>query len=153
MYSTCVLFLLCINDYTLHWYKFTCASSAYLKKHGTPKHPADLEKHHCIDHYDNFRNTWTYTINKKQTDIFVKGQVTVNSSMDLKNLAVSGLGLVYLPDFTVIPDIQAGRLKEVLMPYRPEKLAMYAVYPSKNISKKTAAILDYLSGLLTASLL
>ena len=130
------------------WYKLTCATPNYLKKYGTPKHPADLENHNCIDHYDNFKNTWAYVIKGKLTEFFVRGNAKVNSSIDLKNLAISGLGLVYLPDFSVLGEIRSGNLKTVLDKYRPEKLPMYAVYPSKqSLNKKNQALLEYLTTL------
>lgn len=128
------------------WHKLTCAAPSYLKKFGVPEHPSDLINHNCVDHYDNYRNTWTYNVKGKLTDFFVQGNVKANSSIDLKNLAVSGLGLVYLPDFTVHGEVKSGNLKIVLDRYQPEKLPMYAVYPSRqSLSKKNQVLLEYLT--------
>ncbi|MDF1759071.1 MAG: LysR family transcriptional regulator [Coxiellaceae bacterium] len=127
------------------WHKITCASPTYFKAHGTPKHPDELSKHNCLDHYDNFSNTWSYIIDDKQSAVFIEGNARANSSMDLKNLALSDMGIVYLPSFTVIDAIKAKKLKPILHKYTADKYAMYAVYPSKKeISKKLQVVLDYL---------
>lgn len=131
------------------WKKIICASPAYLKKQGTPKHPQELQSHNCIDHYDNFRQTWRFTEKNKELEIMVKGNINVNSSIDLKNLAVAGMGVVYLPSFTVHPELISGKLISVLEKYQPPKLGMYAVYPSKQyLNKKLLVFLDYIMELL-----
>lgn len=134
------------------WQKVTCASPEYLNTAGTPKHPSELSNHNCCDHYDNFRNTWRYVENGKNLYVFVKGNIKANSSIDLKNLAVSGIGIVYLPEFALYPEINHGKLKEILNEFRPEKQPMYAVYPSKqSLNQKTKIFLEYLSNILTSN--
>ena len=65
--------------------------------------------------------------------------------MDLKNLALSGLGIVYLPSFTVNQEIISGNLKSILTPYQVEPLNMYAVYPSNRfLTNKTKVFIDFL---------
>lgn len=127
------------------WTKVTCASPAYFKKHGRPKIPEDLMQHNCFDHSDNHDHTWTYVIERKMQDILVQGSVRVNNSMDLKNLAMSGCGIVYLPSFTVFAEIQEKALEVVLKEFMPQSLGIYAVYPSKQfLDQKTAAIIEFL---------
>jgi DNA-binding transcriptional LysR family regulator len=78
----------------------------------------------------------------------VQGNIRANSSLDLKNLALSNLGVAYLPSFTVKQEIKEGLLKEILHAYQPPALNMYAVYPSnKFLSKKTQAFIDFLTSL------
>lgn len=127
------------------WNKITCASPKYLKNHGIPKKPDDLRKHNCLDHYDNRDHSWKYLINSQHQYIPVNGNIQSNTSMDLKNLALSGLGIVYLPSFTVRDEIASGNLKSILTSYQVEPLNMYAVYPSNRfLSKKTKLFIDFL---------
>ncbi len=131
------------------WEKITCASPAYLKQHGTPKKPEDLMHHNCLDHADNFQGTWDFQVKGKLNSIPVRGNARVNSSIDLCNLAKTGLGLVYLPSFSVAHALKTGELVSVLDAYRPKPLGMYLVYPShKYLSYKTQALMDFMSGLL-----
>lgn len=131
------------------WQKMTCASPSYLKKFGIPRTPHDLTQHNCLDHYDNSHNTWSYQFKDEIKSIQVQGNVRVNSSLDLKNLAVSGLGVVYLPSFTVKEAIDHGQLKNILTEYPIPSLSIYAVYPSKCfLDKKTNLFMDFLEKIL-----
>lgn len=130
------------------WTKVTCASPDYLKHHGTPKTPEDLAAHNCLDHYDNSNNTWKYIVENKQHLIPVCGTIRINSSMDLKNLAVAGMGIVYLPSFVMKQELAAGKLKSILQEYQPSPLGMYVVYPSKHfLNTKTKLFIDFLLSL------
>ena len=128
-----------------HWRKIICASPDYLKRHGTPMTPNDLSKHNCIDHFDNFSQTWRFSVKEKSLEIPITGNATVNSSIDLMNLAMKGLRIVYLPSFTVKKALAAGQLISILDSYQPNVLNLYAVYPSqKYLSQKMKAFLDFL---------
>jgi len=130
------------------WTKVTCASPKYFKANGIPKTPEDLRKHNCLDHYDNRDHSWRYLMNGESKFIQVNGNIRSNTSMDLKNLAVSGLGIVYLPSFTIREEIEKGTLKNILMPYQVLPLSMYVVYPSSRfLSKNAKVFIDFLTTL------
>lgn len=130
------------------WKKIICAAPSYIKKHGIPKIP-DFRQHHCLDHYDNFQPTWRFKINGKLKEVPINANIYANSSLDLKNLAKSGLGIAYLPSFTVYQEIKDGHLISILEKYQPPVLGMYAVYPShKYLTKKTKLFLEFLADLL-----
>ncbi len=130
------------------WSKITCASPAYLKHYGIPKSPEDLAKHNCLDHYDNRTGSWFYQIKNEIKLINVSGNIRSNSSMNLKNLALAGLGLVYLPSFTVKNELKDKKLIPVLTDYQVPKLNIYAVYPSNQfLSNKAKLFMEFLMGL------
>lgn len=127
------------------WVKVTCASPMYFKKNGKPTMPHELIDHNCFDHSENSDHTWTYFIGGKMELVLVRGSVRVNNSMDLKNLAMSGCGMVYLPSFTVLSEIKEKKLELVFKDFMPKPLGIYAVYPSKQfLDKKTAAMIEFL---------
>lgn len=127
------------------WKKIICAAPNYLKKFGLPKTP-DFTQHQCLDHYDNFQRTWKFKIDGKIKNVMINADIYVNSSLDLKNLATQGLGIAYLPSFTVYHELKAGRLISILEEYQPPVLGMYAVYPSHQyLSKKTKLFLDFIA--------
>jgi LysR family transcriptional regulator for bpeEF and oprC len=130
------------------WSKVTCASPKYLKSKGTPKNPEDLRHHNCLDHYDNRDNTWKYLIKDEMQAAQVNGNIRSNTSMDLKNLAVSGLGIVYLPSFTIREEIKMGTLKPILTSYQVPALSVYAVYPSgRYLSNKVKLFIGFIKTL------
>ena len=78
----------------------------------------------------------------------VSGNIRANSSMDLKNLALSGLGIAYLPSFTIKEELKQGTLKSILDNYKVPALSMYAVYPtSRFLSKKAKVFMEFLATL------
>ncbi len=132
-----------------NWDKIICASPEYLAKYGTPKTPADLSQHNCLDHAENFHFTWRFDKDGNTEDMPVSGNVRVNSSLDLASLAASGLGIAYLPCFSVHPLLKAGKLISILEDYRPPALGMYLVYPSnKYLSQKTQVFIHFMEKLL-----
>lgn len=136
------------------WKKIICASPAYLKKHGVPKIPQELSLHQCVDHYDNSVRVWKFKVGNKIEEVMINANIYVNSSMDLKNLAVQGAGIAYLPSFTVYHELKAGRLISILENYQPPSIDMLAVYPSREyLNKKTKLFLDFLAKVLCRTLI
>jgi DNA-binding transcriptional LysR family regulator len=69
--------------------------------------------------------------------------------MDLKNLAVLGHGIAYLPSFTVYKELKSGQLISLFEDFQPPEIGMFAVYPSHQyLSKKAKVFLDFLKKLL-----
>ena len=135
------------------WTKITCAAPSYFKKNKKPKTPRDLEKYNRLDHADNRTHTWTYNIDSKAQPFLISGNVKINNSSDLKNLALSGLGIVYLPSFTVLSELNNGSLVSILDEFNPEPLGIYVIYPSKQfMNKKTRLLIDFLQSILASFL-
>ena len=127
------------------WHKFTCAAPSYLGHHSHITHPQDLLNHHCIDHGNNHQRLWLYQVNNEIQQVFINAKITTMSSMDLLQMAVSGLGVVHLPDFIVLPAIREGALMEVLPEFRSTPLGLYAVYPGYRYrERKVDAFIEFL---------
>lgn len=127
------------------WQLTAVASPSYLKQYGTPKTPDDLNKFNCLDHYDNYDNSWPFLIKEKEKKIFVNGNIRVNSNIILKNLAISDTGICYIPSFTIAPELKNGILVEVLKEYKMKSLEICALYPKDSISnQKAQAFLAFL---------
>ncbi|MCF6764949.1 LysR family transcriptional regulator [Thiotrichales bacterium 19S3-7] len=127
-----------------NWRKVLCATKSYFDQYTIPKHPIDLAQHNCIDHYYNYNKTWRFIINSKSEFLPVSGTIQASTSLDLKNLALSGLGLVYLPEFVVAAEMQQNQLISVLDNYMPDDIPMYAVYQGKLIqSPKISVFIDF----------
>lgn len=128
------------------WKKIFCATPAYLKKYGTPKTPQDLSSHNCIDRYDNVERVWDYKKKGLAKKIMITGNVRADHNLDIRNLALSGMGIAYLSRCTVHEDIQRGKLISILDEYQATEYGTYAVYPSKQfINKKTQIFIEFLS--------
>ena len=125
-----------------------CASPAYLKRKGVPKHPDDLAKHNCFTYeYSPLKNMWPFR-DRKNNDVGVRiaGSVHANNGEMLAAIAAAGVGIALEPDFIVGPLIKSGELVEILKSYQPAPYNIYAVYPSRrHLSAKVRTFVDFLA--------
>ncbi|WP_191091628.1 LysR family transcriptional regulator [Affinibrenneria salicis] len=129
------------------WRKKVCASPDYFAIHGKPETPEQLVRHNCLDHYDNRRNGWGFWRDGERYDVQVKGNLRMNSSLDLCKVAEQGAGVVYLPSFTVKNAIAQQRLVSVLDQDIPGPLQLYVVHANRNLSAKEQAFIQFLHSL------
>lgn len=125
------------------WQKILCASPEYLQQFKTPKSIADLTKHHCLDHADNHSLSWQLQENGKLRTIGINSQIKINSGIALKELAIQGMGMVYLPSFTVSDAISTKKLKPVLKTAWQDPLPIYALYPLRKRENKKIAVMTH----------
>ena len=125
-----------------------CASPEYLKKHGKPKHPRELETHNCLiysqsSHLDN----WLFRDDKgKSMSIKVNGNLRSDTGNILMDAALNGNGIFIGPTFMIVSALEEGRLETVLNQYTPVTTGLYAVYPySKLVSTKVRAFVDFIA--------
>lgn len=133
--------------------KVICASPLYLKKYGEPKELENLKNHNCLQFYDMVQHPWAVRENGKVREIEVRGNISINNSIELKNLAKCGLGIAYLPAYFIHDELQKGDLVSVLDQYQPADYNLYAIYPTKKyLAKKTQVFLDFISELLNKAI-
>ncbi len=123
-----------------------CAAPSYYDRAGVPQVPAELSDHNCLVHTRlPESNVWNFADKGKKQKVLVKGDFQSNSSQALKSAALSGLGLVMLPDYTLQNELDDGHLVSVLSEYCPGDISIYGLYPyTKHVTPKLRAFLDYL---------
>jgi DNA-binding transcriptional LysR family regulator len=122
------------------------AAKAYLKKHGTPKTPADLEAHNCLVHsLKSPTNIWRFSSKAGEVSVRVRGSVASNFGEALKQAALLGHGIAMHPYYMVSDDLKAKRLIAVLPGYEPLELDIYVVYPTReHLPERTRRFLEFL---------
>ncbi|MCL9783610.1 LysR family transcriptional regulator [Vibrio sp. S4M6] len=131
------------------WRKVLCAAPSYLSLFGTPNNLEELQNHNCLDHLDNTERIWNFHIKGNIRSIPINGNISVDSSMDLCQLASSGLGIAYLPTFSVHSELRTGKLIPILQECTNTEFDMFAVYPSKQyLHKKTQVFIDFMAELM-----
>jgi DNA-binding transcriptional LysR family regulator len=110
------------------------ASPAYFAKHPKPKNPRELIDHNCI----NMRMqsggglyVWDFLRKDKQLNVRVDGQLILNTSPNIVDAALAGLGVAWLPEEEFAPHIEEGRLVRVLEDWCPPFPGYYLYYPSR----------------------
>jgi DNA-binding transcriptional LysR family regulator len=124
-----------------------CASPKYLKKHGRPRHPADLARHAVIAYsLLSVGDDWQFDGPEGLVQVRVEPRMRTNSGDTCRTAALGHEGIVLEPSFMVANDIAAGTLVQLLPEYRSLELGIYAVYPSRKfVAPKVRALIDYLA--------
>jgi DNA-binding transcriptional LysR family regulator len=124
-----------------------CAAPSYLRKHGTPRRPADLREHNCL----NMANIpalrrWPFEGREGVEHVEVSGNLTANSADALLSLAIRGQGVLRLADVIVGAAIRDGLLVPLLEDvHHREAVALHAVYPQgRHRSPRLAAMIEFL---------
>ena len=124
-----------------------CVSPAYLKSHRSLKHPNDLTEHSCLVYkYDGSgTDCWPFHIDGEHHNVQVIGRIQSNSLDTLRQAAIAGVGIAFLPKALVHEDILNGDLIPVLADYVTKTMGIYAVYPrSRQPDKKLKLLVSYL---------
>lgn len=143
-----------LQDPALHTTTFAnhsvllCASKEYLDSHGQPESIADLEKHQLIK-----ISSMEFHQPRQIDDYFAnfgvhKGfHLTVNDTDLAYHSALMGLGIAPLPSYLVRPQIERGRLVQVLPTTETEAHPVQLVLPAnRHLSNKTTSFKTFLMG-------
>lgn len=93
------------------------AAPRWLRKHGTPREPELLARRPCLVQITLAGAVIKWRLRREggeERTIDVHGQLRSNAPVALRDLAIAGAGVAYLPDFLVAGDLAAGRLRRVL---------------------------------------
>ncbi len=129
----------------------TCASPAYLTKHGTPRRPEDLAKHQCLPYWLPQlarHREWPFAQRGVQFSFAASGKLSVNNSEALIDTAIAGAGIVSVATFLAADAIKAGKLKVVMRNFVTLGPPVSVVYlPSRHLSARVRAFLEFLQAL------
>jgi DNA-binding transcriptional LysR family regulator len=107
---------------------------SYFKGRPEPKKPQDLIGHNCI----NLRlpthgglYAWEFEKGGRELRVRVEGQLTYNTTAQMLNAAIAGLGLAYVPEGWVEPYLAKGRVKRVLEDWCLPYSGYHLYYPSR----------------------
>ena len=123
-----------------------CASPAYLKRRGTPKHPDDLRGHDCLS-YDYLGTGVQWKLSGKDGEhwLHVPARLTTNNAEVLRDTAVSGRGIALLPTFIAEAELRSGKLRVVLSDYHAPELSVCALFPpTRHLAMKVRVFIDFL---------
>lgn len=126
------------------------ASPAYLKKHGTPKQPADLARFPCLGFLADGRSRpFAFEAADGTTStVEVSGQCNATDSDVLVQLALAGRGIAMMFDFLAAPHVAKRRLVPVLGPHPSTTWPIHALYPNnRHLLPKVRVFLDFVGTL------
>jgi DNA-binding transcriptional LysR family regulator len=123
------------------------ASPDYLARWGTPQAPEDLSRHNCLNF--NFRRVepvWPFRRDGTDYALKVRGTIEANSGETLSQLALDGVGIARVGDFSLGDAIADGRLAPLLEAFNPgDKEVFHAVFVGgANMPARLRVFVDYL---------
>src|ERR1700738_3881887 len=125
----------------------TVASPSYIKAHGKPRHPKDVEACDCIDFYDatNARPyDWEMRGKKEVLPLRVKARLLVSDSGTLIGACEAGAGIGQVLEIGCAELLRRGRLVELFPDWSDERFPLYAVYPSRlHRAAKVRAFIEF----------
>jgi DNA-binding transcriptional LysR family regulator len=125
-----------------------CASPAYLAQRGEPERPEDLLEHSCILYsLVSAPREWRLVgADGELHTVPINGSMQSNNGLVNRAAALAGGGIVLLPTFYLAEQLRSGALKPVLCKFKPQELAVYAVYPERrNLMPKVRSFVDFLA--------
>jgi DNA-binding transcriptional LysR family regulator len=94
-----------------------CAAPEYLRDRGRPQSPSDLKSHTCLS-YRRPRNgqirLWRFRRGRSIQTVTPGKGIILNSGEALIAAASAGLGLIQVAEYYARPEIESGRLIEVM---------------------------------------
>lgn len=124
------------------------ASPDYLARRGIPQTPTDLLQHICL-HY-RFPNsgkleTWALRQTPGEPELRLPISMICNNIETRVCFSLQGLGIAYLPDFSIREPLADGRLQPILADHVERTGVFHVLWPaSKHPSPKVRALVDFL---------
>ena len=110
------------------------ASPAYFATRPQPMNPRELVHHNCINmrmQSGGCLYTWDFERQGRQLSVRVDGQLIFNTSPNMVDAALRGLGIAFLPEQEFAPHIEDGGLIRVLEDWCEPFAGYYLYYPSR----------------------
>lgn len=116
---------------------------SYFKTRPEPKKPHDLIDHNCVTLRLPNGGLFAWELEKggRELRVRVDGQLTYNTTAQMLNAALAGLGLAYVPEGLAQPYLAKGRLKRVLEDWCLPYSGYHLYYPSRRQPTPAFALL------------
>jgi DNA-binding transcriptional LysR family regulator len=127
----------------------TCASPAYIARHGVPATLADLEGHVAVAFMSSATGAampLEFTVEGALRNLVLQATVTVAAAESYVAAARLGLGLIQVPHYHVAADLADGTLIEILEQHRPSSTPVSLLYPHRRqLSLRVRVFIDWLA--------
>lgn len=123
------------------------ASPTYLEQHGIPKTHAELNQHRFLIYgHHSTQKFQLLDAQGKAHSLQLNPTMQTNNGDFLKEMAIRGQGITYLPQFITYQALKSGELVPILEQYTLPISHLYAVYPNTRfLSQRCRLLIDFLA--------
>jgi LysR family transcriptional regulator for bpeEF and oprC len=120
------------------------ASSTYLKKHGAPKTPRDLQQHNCVLYtLASAGRSWAF----RGGEVEVNGRFKVDTPDGIQQAVQDGIGIAYAPVWLFEDAVREKRLEILLLEHCGPAVPIHILYSARRLLPRRAAVfMDYIAG-------
>lgn len=121
------------------------ASPAFLRRHGTPKHPRDLLEFNCVRFHTGPMRGWTFYENGKPFVVPVTGNLDFNQAAPAVAACAAGLGFGNFLSYQPAPHVRDKQLRVVLQDFEPLPRPISVVYPhARLLPARTRVFIEWM---------
>lgn len=121
------------------------ASPAYLRKHGTPRHPRELAEANCVRVRGPSGPWWVFHENGAPIDVAIRGNLELNHVAPAADACVAGIGFGMFISYQVAQHVHDKRLRVVLEDFEPPPRPIHVVVPhGRLLPRRTALLVEWL---------
>ncbi|MCQ1571542.1 LysR family transcriptional regulator [Neorhizobium galegae] len=142
--TTLIARRICELDYV------TCATVAYVERHGMPNHPTDIETGHNVLSYFSSLTGKAFPLLFRKGDeayeISARSMAAVNESTAHMTAVVAGLGMSQTFRFMAQPYLDEGTLVPMLEDWGRSFHPLYVVYPpNRHLNARVRVFVDWVT--------
>ena len=116
------------------------ASPAYLRQHGTPRHPKELLKANCVCVTGHTLGWGPFNDQGRQLRLAVSGNLEFNQNAPAIEACIAGVGFGVFMSYQVAPFLKTKQLRVVLAEFEPPPLPISLVYPHARLLPKRSRV-------------
>ncbi|MGF6652319.1 LysR family transcriptional regulator for bpeEF and oprC [Paraburkholderia youngii] len=129
----------------------TCASPAYLARHGTPADLDELRAHvavNCVSPHSGRECDFDFEVDGEARKVKLNGFVQVSDEQAYLTCGLQGLGMIQPARIAAQPYLDSGLLHEVLPQWKPVPMPVSVAYvKNRRVSPRVRAFVDWLAEL------
>ena len=113
--------------------RLVLGTPSYFKKAGQPSTPAELADHQaviCDLCPVKGRSTWLFRSGTAEETVTLKGSVRTTATEGLREVVFAGLGLCVASEWMFQPDLDNGRVKQILPAWTLPSVDLWAAFPT-----------------------
>jgi DNA-binding transcriptional LysR family regulator len=125
---------------------FLVAAPSYMRNRTAPETPEEINDHDCICYgRAGDSRAWSFSNGADDVRIRITPRLIANNAVSVHRAALAGGGLAILSHILAGPDIESGRLVNLMPAYAPTRLPINVVYLSRrNMPLRVRVLLDFL---------